>query len=302
MSFSLLAIVGPTASGKSELALKVAESLGNVEIINADAMQLYRGMDIGTAKLTESERRGVPHHLIDAVEPSEELTAVQYADLAQVKIKEVLGRKNLPILVGGSMFYVSAAIDQMDFAPTDEAVRERLEAKAEEIGALALHQELAAVDPASADRIPAQNARKVVRALEVIELTGEPYKSTLPEPTYLIPTLQLGIDVDREILKKRIRERVLGMWQGGLLDEVRSLQSSGLKLSRTAAVAIGYAQAASQLAGELSESEAIEETISLTNRYARRQMSWFRRDKRIKWLDSSANLEAQAFTQIRLGR
>ena len=302
MSFSLLVIAGPTASGKSELALKVAESLGNVEIINADAMQLYRGMDIGTAKLTESERRGVPHHLIDAVEPSEELTAVQYADLAQVKIKEVLGRKNLPILVGGSMFYVSAAIDQMDFAPTDEAVRERLEAKAEEIGALALHQELAAVDPASADRIPAQNARRVVRALEVIELTGEPYKSTLPEPTYLIPTLQLGIDVDREILKKRIRERVLGMWQGGLLDEVRSLQSSGLKLSRTAAVAIGYAQAASQLAGELSESEAIEETISLTNRYARRQMSWFRRDKRIKWLDSSANLEAQAFTQIRLGR
>ena len=302
MSFSLLVIAGPTASGKSELALKVAESLGNVEIINADAMQLYRGMDIGTAKLTESERRGVPHHLIDAVEPSEELTAVQYADLAQVKIKEVLGRKNLPILVGGSMFYVAAAIDQMDFAPTDEAVRARLEAKAEEIGALALHQELAAVDPASADRIPAQNARRVVRALEVIELTGEPYKSTLPEPTYLIPTLQLGIDVDREILKKRIRERVLGMWQGGLLDEVRSLQSSGLKLSRTAAVAIGYAQAASQLAGELSESEAIEETISLTNRYARRQMSWFRRDKRIKWLDSSANLEAQAFTQIRLGR
>lgn len=301
MSFSLLAIVGPTASGKSELALRVAESLGNVEIINADAMQLYRGMDIGTAKLTESERRGVPHHLIDAVEPSEELTAVQYADLAQAKIKEVLGRKNLPILVGGSMFYVAAAIDQMDFAPTDEGVRESLEAKAEEIGALALHQELAVVDPASADRIPAQNVRRVIRALEVIELTGEPYKSTLPEPTYLIPTLQLGIDVDREILKKRIRERVLGMWQGGLLDEVRSLQSSGLKLSRTAAVAIGYAQAASQLAGELSESEAIEETISLTNRYARRQMSWFRRDKRIKWLDSSANLEAQALTQIRLG-
>ena len=302
MSFSLLVIVGPTASGKSELALKVADSLGNVEIINADAMQLYRGMDIGTAKLTESERRGVPHHLIDAVEPSEELTAVQYADFAQAKIKEVLGRKNLPILVGGSMFYVAAAIDQMDFAPTDEGVRENLEAKAEEIGALALHQELATVDPASADRIPAQNVRRVIRALEVIELTGEPYKSTLPEPTYLIPTLQLGIDVDREILKKRIRERVLGMWQGGLLDEVRSLQSSGLKLSRTAAVAIGYAQASSQLAGELSESEAIEETISLTNRYARRQMSWFRRDKRIKWLDSSANLEAQALTQIRLGR
>lgn len=302
MSFSLLAIVGPTASGKSELALRVADSLGRAEIINADAMQLYRGMDIGTAKLSESDRRAVPHHLIDAVEPSEELTAVQYADLAQVKIKEVIARKNLPILVGGSMFYIAAAIDHMDFAPTDEGVRERLEAKAEEIGALALHQELAAVDPVSADRIPAQNVRRVVRALEVVQLTGKPHKSALPEPTYLTPTLQLGIDVDREILKGRIRERVLGMWQGGLLDEVRSLQASGVKLSRTAAVAIGYAQAASQLAGKMSESEAIEETISLTNRYARRQMSWFRRDKRIKWLDSSANLEAQALTQIRLGR
>lgn len=302
VSFSLLAIVGPTASGKSELALSVAESLGNVEIINADAMQLYRGMDVGTAKLSESERRGIPHHLIDAVEPSEELTAVQYSLLAQEKIKEVLERNNLPILVGGSMFYVAAALDHMDFAPTDEAVRERLEARVEEIGALAMHQELARVDAASAARIPAQNVRRVIRALEVIELTGAPYKSTLPEPTYLIPTLQLGIDVEREVLKQRIRERVFGMWQGGLLDEVRNLQSSGITLSRTAAVAIGYAQASRQLAGELSESEAIEETISLTNRYARRQMSWFRRDRRIKWLESSANLEAQALSQIRLGR
>ncbi|HEY7854384.1 MAG TPA: tRNA (adenosine(37)-N6)-dimethylallyltransferase MiaA [Aquiluna sp.] len=302
MPFSVLAVVGPTASGKSSLALAIAKSLGNIEIINADAMQLYRGMDIGTAKLSFDEREGVPHHLIDVVSPEQDLTAVEYAKLAHEKISEVIERGNQPVLVGGSMFYVAAALDEMDFAPTDEAVRERLESEAEEIGAMSMHDRLNELDPASANRIPAQNVRRVVRALEVIELTGEPYKSSLPEPRYLRPTLQLGISVDREVLKQRIRDRVLAMWESGLLDEVRGLQRSGLTLSRTAAVAIGYAQAASQLAGELSEKEAIEQTITLTNRYARRQMSWFRRDSRIQWLDSSKNLEQQAIEQIRLGR
>ena len=302
MPFSVLAVVGPTASGKSSLALAIAKSLGNIEIINADAMQLYRGMDIGTAKLSFDEREGVPHHLIDVVSPAQDLTAVEYAKLAHEKISEVIERGNQPVLVGGSMFYVAAALDEMDFAPTDEAVRERLESEAEEIGAMSMHDRLNELDPASANRIPAQNVRRVVRALEVIELTGEPYKSSLPEPRYLRPTLQLGISVDREVLKQRIRDRVLAMWESGLLDEVRGLQRSGLTLSRTAAVAIGYAQAASQLAGELSEKEAIEQTITLTNRYARRQMSWFRRDSRIQWLDSSKNLEQQAIEQIRLGR
>lgn len=302
MSFSTLAIVGPTASGKSALALDLANELGDVEIVNADAMQLYRGMDIGTAKLSQQERHGIPHHLIDVVSADQELTAVQYANLAQETVSAILGRGKTPLLVGGSMFYVAAALDQMDFAPTDEGVREELEALAEKIGALAMHQRLHEVDPASAVRIPAQNVRRVIRALEVIQLTGEKYKSSLPEPTYLLPTLQMGIDVDRDLLKERIRLRVLRMWEQGLLDEVRELQQSGLELSRTAAVAIGYAQAAKQLSGELSEPQAIEQTISLTNRYARRQMSWFRRDSRIKWLDSSKNLLDQALEQIRLGR
>ena len=302
MPFSVLAVVGPTASGKSSLGIAIAKSLGNVEIINADAMQLYRGMDIGTAKLTFDEREGVPHHLIDEVSPEQDLTAVEYAKLAHQKILEVLERGNLPVLVGGSMFYVAAALDEMDFAPTDESIRERLESEADDIGALSMHERLGQLDLESASRIPAQNVRRVIRALEVIELTGQPYKSSLPEPRYLRPTLQLGIEVDREILKQRIRERVLAMWETGLLDEVRGLQESGLTLSRTAAVAIGYAQAAAQLAGELNEKEAIEQTITLTNRYARRQMSWFRRDSRISWLNSSANLERQAIEQIRLGR
>lgn len=302
MSFSILALVGPTASGKSDLGVNIAKSIGGIEIINADAMQLYRGMDIGTAKLSVAERQGIPHHLIDAVGPDQEVTAVQFAAMAQDKIAEVQQRGNLPMLVGGSMFYLAAALDEMDFAPTDEAVREKLETQAEKLGALGMHERLGQLDPESAVRIPAQNIRRVIRALEVIELTNQPYKSTLPEPTYLQPTLQLGIEVDRLVIKERIRARVLGMWEKGLLDEVRKLAESGLGLSRTAEVAIGYKQAFAQLAGEISEQEAIEQTISLTNRYARRQMSWFRRDSRIRWLDSSANLEEQAIEQIRLGR
>lgn len=300
MSFSVLAVVGPTASGKSDLAIKLATALGNAEIINADAMQLYRGMDIGTAKLSEAQREGVPHHLIDVVEPGEELTAVQYAVLAKAKIGEILDRGNVPLLVGGSMFYVAAAIDEMDFAPTDESVRARLEEEADTLGALQMHARLSQVDPESANRIPHQNIRRVVRALEVVELTGAPYKSSLPEPSYILPTLQLGIEVDREVLKQRIRTRVLGMWEAGLLEEVARLQAAGTTFSRTSAVAIGYSQAANQLAGEMTQEEAIEQTISLTNRYARRQMSWFRRDARIRWLDSAENLESRALERIRL--
>lgn len=302
VSFRVLAIVGPTASGKSALAIEIAKHLGGAEIINADAMQLYQGMDIGTAKLRLEERAGIPHHLIDEVPADQDVTAVEYAAMAQARISEVLERGNTPILVGGSMFYVAAALDEMDFAPTDESVRERLEAQADEIGALSMHERLSSLDPNSAAAIPAQNIRRVIRALEVIELTGQPYKSSLPEPRYLLPTLQLGIRVDRELLKERIRARVVGMWQAGLLEEVEKLQSTGVTLSRTAAVAIGYAQAASQLVGQLTQTEAIEQTIALTNRYARRQMSWFGRDARIRWLDSSANLKEQAIEQIRLGR
>ena len=302
MSFSVLAVVGPTASGKSDLGISIAKAIGNAEIVNADAMQLYQGMDIGTAKLGEESRGGIPHHLIDIVTPDQELTAVEYSKLALEAIGQILERGNTPILVGGSMFYVAAALDELDFAPTDEVVRERLEAESEVLGALAMHERLESLDPQSAKRIPAQNVRRVIRALEVIELTGEKHKSALPEPVYLRPTLQLGIDVDREVLKNRIRERVEKMWALGLLEEVQRLLDLGVTFSRTAAVAIGYAQARSQLLGELSQQEAIEQTVSLTNRYARRQMSWFRRDSRIRWLDSESNLEHQALEQIRLGR
>lgn len=300
MSVDLIAVVGPTASGKSDLAIHIANELGNTEIVNADAMQLYRGMDIGTAKLDQTERQGIPHHLIDIAEINQEITAVQYQQMANDQISEILGRNKTPILVGGSMFYIASTIDVMDFSPTDDSIRERLELEAERIGALELHLKLKAVDPVSAERIPAQNVRRVIRALEVVELTGQPYPSALPEPSYQRPTLQLGIMVDREVLKERIRIRVERMWQEGLLNEVEALLASGLEFSRTAKVAIGYDQAIRQLRGEISQTEAIEETISLTNRYARRQMSWFRRDTRIQWLNSGGNLIQQAMDRIRL--
>lgn len=300
MSASLLAVVGPTASGKSDLAIAIAKELGNGEIINADAMQLYKGMDIGTAKLNPEQRDGIPHHLIDVAEIDQEVTAVQYQSMAGELIDDLIQKGKTPILCGGSMFYIASTIDSLDFSPTDEALRERLELEAEQIGALELHLRLKKLDPLSAERIPAQNVRRVIRALEVIELTGKPYPSALPEPTYLRPTLQLGIMVDREVLKDRIRLRVERMWEAGLLAEVQELLLGGKEFSRTARVAIGYDQAARQLRGELTQEKAIEETIALTNRYARRQMSWFRRDSRIQWLNSGKNLLEQAMERIRL--
>ena len=302
MSSTLLAVVGPTASGKSDLAIGIANALGESEIVNADAMQLYRGLDIGTAKLTVEERGTIPHHLIDVASIDQEITAVQYQEMANRTIDEIQARGHQAILCGGSMFYIASTIDTLDFSPTDDSVRERLEAEVERVGALELHNKLRSLDALSADRIPAQNVRRVIRALEVIELTGKPYPSQLPEPTYKRPTLQLGIMVDREVLKERIRLRVERMWQAGLLAEVEALLGSGLEFSRTARVAIGYDQAVRQLRGELSESQAIEETVSLTNRYARRQMSWFRRDTRIHWLNSARDLLEQAMDRIRLER
>ncbi|MFM1778945.1 MAG: tRNA ((37)-N6)-dimethylallyltransferase MiaA [Actinomycetota bacterium] len=306
MPFEILAVLGPTASGKSSLAIEIALQLQSegqsVEIVNADAMQLYRHLDIGTAKLSESERLGLPHHLIDVFDPSEEVTAVQYQELARAKIQEIIARGNLPILVGGSMFYVSAALDGLDFAPTDSEIRARLEKEQELLGPLAMHEKLALLDPATAQKIPANNLRRVVRALEVIQITGEPYSSTLPEPQFWKPTLEIGISVEREELKRRIQLRAEAMWRKGLLEEVKALQDSEIQLGKTARVAIGYEQAIRQLAGELSEAEAISETVHLTARYARRQMSWFRRDKRIHWVDSAPDLLGQAMNRIRLER
>ena len=305
MSFKVLALVGPTASGKTSLALDIAEKLAqaseHVEIINADAMQLYAGMDIGTAKLAVAERRGIPHHLFDIITPAQEMTAVEYQRIARDKCLEIIAAGKIPMFVGGSMFYLAAALDNLDFAPTDALIRSELEQLGQEIGALAMHAKLKELDPITAEKIPSQNVRRVIRALEVIQITGDSYASSLPEPTYWQPTLQLGIDVPRELLKERILLRVEQMWAEGIVAEVENLLSQG-ELGKTARMAIGYKQAIAQLRGEMTEAEAKAETVALTNRYSRRQMSWFRRDKRIKWETAGEDLSASVMKLIRLAQ
>ena len=303
MSFRVLAIVGPTASGKTGLALEVAAqltALGRpVEIINADAMQLYAGMDIGTAKLPEPQRQGIPHHLFDILTPAQEMTAVEYQRMAREKCLEILASNKTPMFVGGSMFYLAAALDNLDFAPTDPVIRSELEQQGQEIGALAMHEKLQQLDPITADKIPSQNVRRVIRALEVIQITGESYASSLPEPSYWEPTLQIGLDVPRELLKKRISSRVEQMWEAGIVSEVQQLLKAG-ELGKTASMAIGYKQAIAELNGEMTTEEAKAETVALTNRYARRQMSWFRRDKRIHWQPAGEDMTNQVMNLIKL--
>ena len=300
MSEPLFALVGPTASGKSALAVDIAHELGDTEIISADAMQLYRGMDIGTAKITEPETKGIRHHLLGVVDPSQEVTVIQYRELFDAALDEISGASRRALAVGGSTLYLAAALDEMQFAPTDPEVRESLERELEKLGALAMHERLQRLDPVAAAKIPASNPRRVIRALEVMQISGQSFSASLPDPKYRRPTLQLGLAIDREVLLGRVADRVRGMWDAGFLDEVKTLYDAG-PLSRTAAVAIGYAQAKAQLDGELTEAEAIAETIQLTMRYAKKQMTWFRRDKRIIWLDS-ADLLPAALTQIRLVR
>jgi len=300
VSEPLIALVGPTASGKSALAVDIAHELGDTEIISADAMQLYRGMDIGTAKITEPETKGIRHHLLGVVDPSQEVTVIQYRELFDAALDEISGASRRALAVGGSTLYLAAALDEMQFAPTDPEVRESLERELEKLGALAMHEKLQRLDPVAAAKIPASNPRRVIRALEVMQISGESFSASLPDPKYRRPTLQLGLAIDREVLLGRVADRVRGMWDAGFLDEVKTLYDAG-PLSRTAAVAIGYAQAKAQLDGELTEEEAIAETIQLTMRYAKKQMTWFRRDKRIIWLDS-ADLLPAALTQIRLVR
>lgn len=300
MSEPLIALVGPTASGKSALAVDIAHELGDTEIMSADAMQLYSGMDIGTAKITEPETKGIRHHLLGVVDPSQEVTVIQYRELFDAALDEISGASRRALAVGGSTLYLAAALDEMQFAPTDPEVRESLERELEKLGALAMHERLQRLDPVAAAKIPASNPRRVIRALEVMQISGESFSASLPDPKYRRPTLQLGLAIDREVLLGRVADRVRGMWDAGFLDEVKALYEGG-SLSRTAAVAIGYAQAKAQLDGGLTEDEAIAETIQLTMRYAKKQMTWFRRDKRIIWLDSADAL-SQALTQIRLMR
>lgn len=279
----VIAVVGPTAAGKSELAVRLAHELDG-EIVNADSMQLYRGMDIGTGKLTAREQGGVPHHLLGIWEVRQTASVQEYQKLAREVIGAVRDRGRTPILVGGSGLYVRAALDDLEFPGTDPAVRERLEGELAEVGPAALHARLAAADQAAAAAILASNGRRIVRALEVIELSGRPFTATLPQFRSVQPSVQIGLAVPRPVLAERITARVRQMWRDGLVDEVRALAAAGLREGRTASRALGYAQVLRFLDGELAEAEAEERTVRDTRKFARRQESWFRRDPRVRWL------------------
>lgn len=285
----LVVIGGATATGKSELALEVAEKIG-AEIVNADSMQIYSGMDIGTAKLNQVERKGITHHLIDEVAPSIDITVSWYQELAREIIDDLL--KNKPVVVvGGTGLYIKAVLDDLSFPETDQSVRLELEKLAEEIGAAQLHQRLAKLDPAAALAIPAENIRRVIRALEVIEITGKPFTANLPRAgsTKYPEAKQFGLEVERENLDQRIDRRVEKMWEQGFVEEVKTLISATGGMGKTASQAIGYRQIISYLKGEISENEAKELTKVATRQYARRQETWFKRDERITWLSPNSN-------------
>ncbi len=298
----VIAVVGPTAAGKSGLSVRLAQAVGG-EVVNADSMQLYRGMDIGTAKLSDDQRHGVPHHLLDVWDVRGSANVAEFQSLAQVAIGAIRARGRVPVLVGGSGLYVRAVIDDLDFPGTDPRLRERLEAELAERGPAALHARLAALDPAAAAAILPGNGRRIVRALEVIELSGRPFAATLPRYDARCPSVQLGLRIPGPELDRRIAERVDRMWQAGFVDEVRSLERAGLRDGRTASRALGYAQVLRFLAGEWPEEQARQETVRATRKFARRQESWFRRDPRVTWLDAErengGDLLAQAMTTIR---
>jgi tRNA dimethylallyltransferase len=285
---------GATGTGKSDLALDLAQRLrsaGNpAEIVNADAMQLYRGMDIGTAKLTLDERRGIPHHLFDVREVTEEAAVAWYQPLARTAVQEIHERGGDAILVGGSGLYVSSVIFDFRFPPRDAVVRARLEAELDQLGAGALFDRLREKDPVTAERIDPKNGRRIVRALEVLEQGGATHGAALPEaPELWHPcTRILGLHVDRPELVQRLDRRAARMWQTGMLDEVAQLRKDGFERGVTASRAIGYAQALAQLRGEKTEQDAIAETQALTRRYARRQVSWFKRYPGIEWVEPDA--------------
>lgn len=280
----IVALVGPTAAGKTALSLDLAERLGG-EIVNTDAMQVYRGMDIGTAKLPAAERRGIPHHLLDLLDVREPATVAEFQGWARGKIAELRARGATPVLVGGSALYTRAIVDRFDFPGTDPEVRARLEAELNEVGSAVLHRRLAELDPVSAERIEVENGRRVVRALEVVEITGKPFGATLPTLEYADPrTVQIGVSIDRDLLESRIRQRVAEMFEAGLVEEVRRLLDHGLAEGRTAGRAIGYQQVMAHLAGELTLDEAQERTVIATRRFARRQLAWWRNDPRITWV------------------
>ena len=284
MSQPIVALVGATASGKTGLSLDLAERLGG-EVVNTDAMQVYRGMDVGTAKLPEAERRGIAHHLLDVLDVTESATVALFQEWARDAVADIRGRGATPVLVGGSALYTRAIIDRFEFPGTDESLRRELEVELERVGSPALHARLAGVDPEAAGRIEPDNGRRVVRALEVIALTGRPYSASLPRLEYADPlTLQVGVDIDRPTLDERIARRVEEMFAGGFVEEVEALLARGLAEGRTASRAIGYREVMGYLAGDRTLAEAVEQTTTATRRFARRQDSWFRKDPRIVWV------------------
>ncbi len=284
----LVVIVGATGTGKSELSLDLAQLLVGLgrpsEVVNADAMQLYRGMNVGTAKLPEQQRRGIPHHMLDVLEPIQEASVADYQRDARETIEAIEARGVIPILVGGSGLYVSSVIQDFRFPGTDPVVRARLEQELIDTGPGAMYRRLLAVDPGAAAAIRASNGRRLVRALEVVEMTGEPFGSGLPEDSEpWRQTVTIALQAPRDELVARLDSRVDGMWREGILEEAALLRERGLGV--TASRAIGYAQALAQLAGEVTEAQAIEQTAALTRRYARRQVGWFRRYRDATWLD-----------------
>lgn len=280
----IVAVVGATASGKTGLSLDLAERLGG-EIVNTDAMAVYRGMDIGTAKPTAAERRGIPHHLLDLLSVREPLTVAEFQRTARSVIDEVRRRGAVPVLVGGSALYARAILDRFEFPGTDADVRARLDDELADVGTSELHRRLAALDPEAAVRILPENGRRVVRALEVIEITGRPFSASLPRMEYVDPvSAQVGVDIDRPTLDERIERRVEQMFADGFVAEVAGLLEDGLAEGRTASRAIGYPEVTAYLAGELSLDEARERTVTATRRFARRQDAWFRKDPRITWV------------------
>jgi tRNA dimethylallyltransferase len=298
----VLAVVGPTAAGKTELALEVAERLG-AEVVSADAMLVYRGMDIGTAKPTPQERARVPHHLVDLVDPTEEFSVARFQPLARAAIADVLGRGRVPLVVGGSGLYFHAVVDEFRFPPTDPAVRARLEAEAAEAGLPELYRRLATADPAAAARIQPGNLRRTVRALEVIELTGRPFSSfraAMDDPVSRYRLTVLGLDPGAELLRARVAERVAAMAEAGLVEEVRGL--AGRPLSRTARQALGYKELLDAMEQGTPVAEALAAVVKRTRAYARRQLAWFRRDPRVWWSTLPPGPERAAWALDQLGK
>ena len=295
MAAKLIVVCGATATGKSDLAVAISKEIGG-EIVNADSMQLYKGMDIGTAKLSLAERQNIAHHLLDVVNVSEDVTVSWYQDLARAKIDEINSRGLSAVVVGGTGLYIKAILDDLVFPETDPIVRQKITDEAEKLGNEAMHQRLAKLDPAAALAIPKENVRRVIRALEVIEITGQPFTATLPrkDSTRYPKALQFGLVMERETLDTRIDARVEKMWQAGFEEEVETLINDGLLDGKTAQAAIGYAQIVRMKHGEMSQAQAKEDTARATRQYARRQETWFSRDERITWLKPGTLSERMA--------